>query len=282
MDISNEAIFKPEGETLDQVLDELRIEKEEPIQPEPEKEEKDNSSDSPAEENQKEETQSSEGEKKEEKSSEDTQDAKDEPFHKRWEQQRNKLKREFEEELDSKLQEQSQQFEERLKAYRPTDQSQQVPNWVKKIYGDSPDGVEFYKDYLVEEEAKTLRLKQQIFAESQQAVQLKQKEEEKWQGWVSDQLERLTDDGKTFDRNKLLKVASDYKPTDDEGNIDFLKAYELYQKFEASEVNSEKSDARKRLAGATISSAPNTTETTKKTYETPETLRNKSWYDLTR
>lgn len=279
--LNDEAIFKPEGETLDEVLDGLKIAKEQAIQPEPEKEEKDNSSDSPAEENQKEDTQSSEGDKKEDKTSEDTQDAKDEPFHKRWEQQRNKLKREFDDELNSKLSEQAQQFEEKLQAFGKRDQTAQVPGWVKKIYGDSPEGVDFYREWRQEQEQEMQQLKKQIYDESLQKATNEKKEQERWQGWVKSELDDLEGEGKAFDRNKLMKVATDYMPTDEEGNISFSKAYAIYEKLEALEAKPEKLDARKKLADSTIGSSPNTGETKQKVYETSASLRNKSWFSLT-
>lgn len=265
--------FGQEGETLNQVLDGLKLDTATPI--EPEAEEKENSSDSSTEKNQEAETQSSEGDKKEDKTSEDTQDVKDEPFHKRWKEQRDKLERDFQ----VKLEEQSKQFEEKLQAIKPVD-SIQTPEWVKKIYGESAEGVEFYKNFKAEREQELSQFEANILAKQRLEVERSRQEEQRWTGWVKEQLDSLKDDGKTFDQNELMKVATDYMPTDEEGNISFPKAYAIYERLKASEAQPEKQDARKRLADAATASKSNSTEASPKSYQTPDTLRNKSWNDF--
>lgn len=279
MTTTDGALFREEGETLDEVLDGLKVETEKPIQEEAEKE---TPTDSPAAKEPEADTQSPEGDKKGDESPEDTQGAKDQAeereerlFNKRWKERIKKADEEWQVKLDA----QSKLYEEKLRELKPAE-SQQIPGWVKKIYGDSPEGADFYKEYLAEEEAKTVRLKQQIFDESQQAALQKQKEAEKWQGWVEEQLGELKEEGKIFDKNKLMKIATDYMPTDEDGNIDFRKAYALYEKLEIPAVNAEKSQARKQLAAMTTDSKPNTSETKTKDYQTSATLRNKSWFDL--
>lgn len=264
--------FGQEGETLDQVLEGLKLDTATPI--EPEAEEKENSSDSSTETNQEAETQSSEGDKKEDKTSEDTQDVKDEPFHKRWKEQRDKLERDFQ----AKLEYQSRQFEEKLQAIKPVD-SLQTPEWVKKIYGDSTEGVEFYKNFKTQRDQELSQLEASILTKQRLEAERTKQEEQRWTGWVKEQLDVLKDEGKTFDQNELMKVATDYMPTDEEGNISFQKSYAIYEKLKASEAQPERQDARKRLADAATASKSNSTEVSPKSYQTPETLRNKGWGD---
>lgn len=285
---ADEAIFRPEGQTLDEVLSDLGMDT--PL-PESEKEEKENSTDSPAENNQEADTHSSEGDKKEEDStvlgtSEDTQDDKDEPFHKRWKAQRDKLKSEFDKELDDRLAAQRAEFDERLKEYAPKGTDVQTyPDWVKRIYGEgSQEGLGFYRDWLKEQQAVLASVKAEakteFLTEQQRAAQAAQDEKERWQNWVGDQIQELKDDGLKFNVNELQKVALDYMPTDEDGNISFRKAFAIYEKLKAAEADPEKSKARKELAAATTDSKATSSEAKPKTYHTPETLRNMSWSQL--
>jgi hypothetical protein len=260
-----EAMVKPEGQTLEEILDNANP-------AEPDQKEKETPSDPPAEIKPEEETQSSEGEKKEETLN--TLDVKDEPFHKRWQERQEKLNREWQ----AKLDERDRLFEEKFNALKPVDSVVQVPGWVKKIYGDSQDGVEFFKEFQTEQKKEAEAIRQQIFEEQRQTSLKAQQEQERWTGWVRDQVQELKDEGLVFDQNELQKVAVEFMPTDEEGNIDFRKAYRILESQKASQKNPEKSQARKELAAATISTS--NSESKPKDFQTSQSLRNKSFRDL--
>lgn len=269
---SSGTIFQQEGQTLDEVLEELKVEA---ALPEPEKEEKETPLEPSTKKEPEAETLSSAGEP--EKGKEETlnaKDEKDEPFHKRWKEQRDKLERDFQAKLDA----QKSEFEEQLRGLKPADSIEKVPDWVKKIYGDSEEGKDFYREFQKEREEERVKIKAEILEEQKKQSEQAKQEQERWTGWVREQLDSLEAEGHRFDRNELQKIALDYMPTDEEGNISFSKALTIYEKLKAVDTQPEKSEARKKLAAATTSKSE--TEPKPKTYQTQATLRNKSWSAL--
>jgi len=167
---------------------------------------------------------------------------------------------------------------ERLKqASVPKETNVQIPAFFANVWGDNPEAWAMYQQFSAQEKAQYKEeIKKEILAE-----QNREKEEaEKWDKWINGQIESLEEEGKEFDRNGLLKVMSDYRPTDGNGNYDFKKGYELYSKLKSLESSDSKttSKARKEIAGMTTSD--NKSETVKSDIMTPDKARRTSWTGL--
>ena len=82
-----------------------------------------------------------------------------------------------------------------------------------------------------------------------------------------------------FDDNELAKVLVDYKPVDDQGNLDFHKGYDILSKIKVAEgvEKSQKTEEKKKVASQSMEEG---SEVTPKNYKTPKDLRNKDWSDL--
>lgn len=245
-------------------------------------EEKDNSKDSQSEKKSKEEKPSHRGEddskeKSEEKSekskddSEDdskkesnTDDEKNVPFHKhpRWKELQKELKAKEKEieELKSFKGEVNEKFSK-------METKEKVPKWFSELYGENQEAWEAYSEHNATERKK---MKQEILDEINQEKSKENERVSKWNNWVSDEIQKLKDEGLKFDKNKLMKIAVDYKPTDEEGNIDFKKAYEILQFTEKKTDNASK----KKIADDTINNKP---ESKKEDFQTAHTLRNMGW-----
>ena len=156
-----------------------------------------------------------------------------------------------------------------------TQKSVEIPAWFSEVWGLNEDAWSKYQQFSsAEKAAYKEEIKREILAE-----QNKEKEEtEKWDRWIDSQIEALESEGKTFDRNELMKVMSDYRPTDGQGQYDFHKGYELYSKLKALDEKPEVQKARKEVAAmATSDSKP---ETTRSKVMTPEEARRTSWTNL--
>lgn len=108
----------------------------------------------------------------------------------------------------------------------------EIPQEFKDLFGDNAEAWEKY-------DALSKRQKEQWIKEYEERTEAKASEaaetERRSQEWLSNELQQLTDSGKTFDKNKLMKVATEFLPTDENGLLSIPKAYELYKKFEAIE-----------------------------------------------
>lgn len=193
------------------------------------------------------------------------------PFHKhpRWIERENEL---------NSLKEQNEQTARELAEFREQRKESadtQVPEWFQELFGDNEVA---YRKYEEHEKARTEEIKQRVIQEQEQARVQATQETQKWNQWVTQNLDRLEAEGKQFDRNKLINTMLEYKPTDENNNFDFRAGYKIYEALEAKEVDPAKSLARKQLADT----ASTTSKGEKKVqdYQTPETLRNKSWHSL--
>lgn len=110
--------------------------------------------------------------------------------------------------------------------------SPEIPQEFKDLFGDNAEAWEKY-------DALSKRQKESWIKEYEERTQAKEREkqetEQRSQEWLKSELQTLTDEGKTFDKNKLIKIATEYMPTDENGLLSIPKAYELYKKFEAIE-----------------------------------------------
>lgn len=226
--------------------------------------EKETPSDSPSEK----EPKDGEGEDKPEEGDNTPED--NVPFHKhpRWIERENELKelREREEATARELSE----LKELTSKKEPSD----IPDWFKELYGDNEVA---YRKYEEHERTRTEEIKAKVIQEQEHAWQQSVAETQKWNQWVENELGKLESEGKQFDRNKFINVMLTYRPTDENNNFDFKAGFKIYEVLEAKEVDPVKSQARKQLADTTTSSKG---DKKVQDYQTPETLRGKSWHNL--
>lgn len=195
------------------------------------------------------------------------------PFHKhpRWIERETELK-----ELREKDEAHAKEIEE-LKAFqkeathsKPT----AIPDWFRELYGDNEAAWTKYSEH---DRAQRDEIKREVLQEQESLRKREADDANRWNKWVEDQIIKLQNDGKQFDRNKLIKTILEYRPTDENNNFDFEKGYRIYEALEQKEADPQKSQARKQLADIAGS-----TKGDKKAqdYQTPATLRNKSWSNL--
>ncbi len=199
-------------------------------------------------------------------------DEKEPPFHKhpRFKQLTDE-NRTMKEKLDSLTETLNELREQKA----PKDES--VPPEFAYLFGDNKEAWQAYRQF---DDKRFAEFKNQVIQELQGQQQQQEQQSQYWDNWVKEQTQELRDEGKTFDQNKLYKLMAEYKPTDDEGNLDFRKGYALYEKLESDKVaeKKEKADARKKVASQTTSSG--TGEAPKTNTIDPKTLRRKSFHDL--
>ena len=157
------------------------------------------------------------------------------------------------------------------------EQNQTIPGWFSNQYGDDPKIWREYKSYEV---AHDERLIQKIQSDQETVVQKKQQESDKWTSWVETEVQGLVDEGLKFDRNELMKTVADYKPTDEQGNLDFRKGYEIMTKLKSVEVAKKavKTQEKKEVASQTMDEGKGESE--KKNFLTHAELTNMGWTDL--
>lgn len=238
-----------------------------------EEQENETPSESPTEKNEETETPSHQGEEEDKaESSEDTDDESNIPFHKhpRFKElveERNDLRRQFEE-LRTTVDTVQQKIV-------PSNEDVKIPNWFQKLYGDDRES---WQEYQADEKERFNALKQSIVQEQVESQKKYEESVKRWEGYSKDQMQALEDEGKSFDRNELMKVVLDYQPTDAQGNFDFKKAYQILELKAKAEHDPAKSEARKNLAASTTSD--NKGESNPKDYKTPNDFRGKSIFDL--
>jgi hypothetical protein len=93
-------------------------------------------------------------------------------------------------------------------------------------------------------------------------------------------MDSLESEGLKFDRNELVKILINRRPTDEQGNLDFHAGYEILQDRKVAEQAQAqfKSAAKKQVASQTMEGGQ--AEGSPKDYRTPKDLRYRDWSDL--
>ena len=151
-----------------------------------------------------------------------------------------------------------------------------VPTWFTERFGEDPKLWTAYRQTTQEEKAD---IKKEIMAEIRAEQAQESQRQAGLQTWVQDSIQELKDEGEKFDENALLKILTDYSPTDAQGNIDFKKGLAILRQLDSAkgDKEKEKSTARKEVAASTTSSSKG-----EKTAQvlTAKQLRKKSFHDL--
>lgn len=240
---------------------------------ETDEQEKETPEESPTENNQDEDEPSQEGGQ----SSEDdnTLDAKPEPFHKhpRWQamQTENETLKNQLEELSGTVKDISQS---------QTKQPEELPAWWVSLAGSDEVARQAYAGFESQNKQNREQIRAELIAEQKQEQQKEQQEQTQWDTWRDTELQTLRDEGEKFKDNELLKVALDMQPSDENGNISLRKSLDILklQKLQEQAGNKDKLNAKKKLAGDTMSN--NQGESPPKTINSGG-LRRKSFHELT-
>ncbi len=208
------------------------------------------------------------------------------PFHKhpRWIERENELRtlREQREADAQAIAELATFKEETTKRFTQSEEST-IPEWFSELYGDNPIAWQKYSEH---EKQKEAEIEQRFFARQEetrkQEVEKQQQENQKVvlaNEWIDNEITRLESEGKKFDRNELLLIMTETRPTTADGSsFDFNAGYRTYELRHQNDVNPAKSQARKQLADTTSKSSVG--ERKVPDYHTPASLRNKSWNQL--
>lgn len=237
--------------------------------------EKETPSDSPAEKQPEDEESKDKPAEGEEGKPDNTPDE-DVPFHKhpRWIERETELKtlRERDEQTARELEELKAFKEEVSGKLSPSDTD--IPDWFKELYGEN--GVA-WKKYEAREREREIEIERNIIARQTEAQAKAQEEAKRWNKWVDDEITKLQEEGKQFERNELIKTMLDYRPTDEQGNFDFKKGYEIYEALKRKEDPAH-SQARKQIADISTKSSKSDKES--KGFLTTSDLRGKPWHSL--
>lgn len=153
----------------------------------------------------------------------------------------------------------------------------QIPSWFVKLYGENPEAYEAYQEHVVEER-KAIR--DGLEREERERAEKYQAETTRWNDWAQKSIETLDEKhgaglSKDEERRKdFLGFVLKYKPTDDAGNIDMEKGWELYQIKNAPDP--AKAQARKASADR-VQSDVKSAEKPRKDYLTSADIRKMDW-----
>ena len=190
------------------------------------------------------------------------------PYHKdpRWMEMYEKSKRV--EELEDKLSELD-EWKAQQESSKPAE-TQPIPEWFKKLYGDDS---EVWKAYQDSSRAEKEAWKQEFFEEFDKRETEKSESIKRGEEWIQDQLADLKDQGNTFDENELVKVVVENQLFDKEGNPNFKAGLRFLEADKTEPMN-----PKKRIASMTGGKGNSPEE---KSYATSEDLRHTSWDQLT-
>jgi len=187
------------------------------------------------------------------------------PFHKhpRWKalQEERKTDRQLIESLQQKLNE----VQPKVQA------TSALPQWFVNMYGEDQA---LFQQFQQQETERINAIKESVVKEIEAKEKAKVEAQSKWEKWVDDQIGTLVEEGKKFDKNELFAVLNQYRPTDEQGNLDFRKGYELLELKHSSKPTSNPS---KQVAAKT---APSNGSVSSTKGIPIEQLRRKSIYDL--
>ena len=161
-----------------------------------------------------------------------------------------------------------------------------LPKWFAEIYGDNLDAWKDYQSHL-DSELQKRQANQQAQTEAKRRQEAS--EADRWSKWVEDSVQKIEAKNNvdlpkgSSERNEFMAYVLKVKPTDDEGNIDLITAWNEYsEKKELLKLRDlQKSEARKDVASISSPSASKN-EPAKEEYVTLSQMRRRSFQDLIR
>lgn len=159
-----------------------------------------------------------------------------------------------------------------------------IPKWFTEIYGDNVDA---WKDYQSHLDSELQKRQANLQAQAEAKQRQEASEADRWSKWVEDSVQKIEVKHSvelpkgSSERNEFMAYVLKVKPTDDEGNIDLLTAWNEYsEKKELMKLRDlQKSEARKDVASISSPSASKN-EPPKEDFVTLSQLRRRSFQDL--
>ena len=173
---------------------------------------------------------------------------KDTPFHKRWAKREEKIREDY----DKKIAD----LENRFKPQATPPAEVTLPSWWTTLAGDDDVSKQAFEQYRAEDSQRRTEIKKELIEEQKNAEKQEKEESDKMNQWVDDEIGKLKDSGKKFNKNELIKIAVDYQPTDSQGNISLEKAFDIYQMQKQSKVDSTQTNKKKVIASDSASNGP--------------------------
>lgn len=175
---------------------------------------------------------------------------------------------------------------EKIKTDVASTPSSKIPKLFSDVYGDGAK--EAWEDFRAEQQAelsaREASLRKQIREELESEKRTQAEEQARWSGWVNESVAKIEETHNVSladenERNKFLQYVVKYKPTDQEGNIDFMLGWEMYNEHVELQrlKDSKKVDARKRIAGTTTASSKSGDATPK---PKASNIRNKDFFQI--
>jgi hypothetical protein len=192
------------------------------------------------------------------------------PFHKhpRFKQvieEKNRLKEE--------LEEMKAHMEEKFNNLETKQSLNEIPSWFVEMFGDNEAAWKVWEKKEKADRENILKEAANLY-EKQKAVT--EEESQHWDQWVDDNVSSIPNIKNENDKNELLKIMLDYKPTDDEGNLDFQKGYNIWK---MSKKQNEVTQNKKEIADVTNSES-SAEKSNDKGYLTTNDIRGKAWYQI--
>lgn len=165
---------------------------------------------------------------------------------------------------------------------KPEDQKVSVPKEFAELFGENAEAWEkFQKLGALQRSAWEEEQKRQ----KEEAEQKQKQDAERWQNWVNSSIEKIQEkynvklQEKTPEYNEFMAFIKERLPSDENGNIDFVKGWSWYQEVKQIQEKAavEKTNARKELAVASTSGKKSDS---KNTVITSNDLRGKSWHSF--
>lgn len=158
-----------------------------------------------------------------------------------------------------------QDLQEKVEKLSQQSQTQgEIPPEFVQLFGDDERAWNLFNGLL---QKQTGAVKQSILSEMQIEQQKALKADQEAKDYVDDEIQRLKDGGHKFNTKELKGIMSKYKPTLDDGNLDFDAGLQLYNDLKEAKKDTKKIQAKKTIADMTNSDT--SSETDIKDYFTP-------------
>ena len=148
----------------------------------------------------------------------------------------------------------------------------EMPKWFSDTYGDDE---ELWKNYQTGLQEQEERIRENVLSEIDNKTNAERESQNRIVTWRDNEVQRLTEEGKKFDKKELFDVMSKYQPTavDTDGNtvLSFDRGYELLQITKEATKDKVTPALKKKAAALTGSSSKDTV--TDKSFFTPKDFR---------
>lgn len=220
--------------------------------------------------------------------SEKSSDEENTPWHKdpRFKKRMDRFKSDTKtlQEENAKLRSDMDEFRKRFDSLSQTQKQEaaiQLPQEFVQLFGENADAWTPFQKLIAQEAQKIVKGE----LSSMEAARNAQAEQQRAANtFIEKQLVELSDefgidfmDNKSNVRNGVLKIAQEYLPTDENGNVSLKKAYTIWK---AMNPQKEMSESRKKAASLSSESSVEPAGQTEETVQKLGSLKNKTWRDF--